>query len=1203
MSDACAGEQDLRRRRQRERILAAMAFAGGDLPEIIASRYRPIRLIATGGVGAVYEVEHARTGEHLALKVLLLGVGSSPEAIARFRREARASASIKSEHVVRVTDADVAPELGGAPFLVMELLDGMDLERAAAAAAPTPATVVKWLKQVAQAIDKAHGLGIVHRDLKPENLFLASAENRPAIVKVLDFGIAKMIEEGTGATGTGQILGTPKYMAPEQATPNAPTTPATDRYALGLIAYRLLLGESYYQGGVMSILGQLLHGQLQPPSERGSHFGSPFDAWFAKACHRNPENRFVSAFKQIEALAEAVGLPNVGGDRGDVTSSATGARSSVPQPETKTMGRPLPATNHVLPTQATPFVGREQELAELAGLLTDPGVRLVTIVGAGGMGKSRLAIEAGRLMSSGLAAFEEPLSGQDRFRGRVCLVELAPIGSPDLVVSAIAEAIGLQFYPGGEPRAQLLGYLRERTLVLVMDNFEHVLEAADLVDQILEAAPGVKMIATSRERLGLSREHLFGLSGLSVPDREAFQSAAHFSAIKLFAQSARRAKLDFDLTPEAVVDVARICRLVSGMPLGIVLAASWASLLSPKEIGDEIAASFDFLKTALRDVPERQHSLRVVFDHSWKMFGAEERAVFSRLSVFRGGFTRAAAQVIAGADLQALLALANKSFITRNAANGRYEIHELLRQYAESRLRDQPEEHDRTVDRYGAYFAAFLHGSEAGLKGPSPEIAANEIETELDNVRAAWSRLVERRQLEQVSVAIEALNLFYTLRSSFAEAEAAFKAAAQAFSVPRPERGSEGARLAGLALALQASHCDSRWRHQEAIALSVKALDLLEESRHPRETAYALFTWGFALVWAGSKQQGFEASERALDLYRTTDDRWGAARALNLVGLHYRDWAGPIKAEACYRESIAIQQSFGDRTIVMPHSLMGLGYVRTQQGDYAEGCRRLLEALAISEKRADRWCESLCLQNLAQAHKKMGEYETAEGFARRALVASRGIFDFAENWGHLTLAEILIEQGRLDEATEHYQTSLVSENPRTAATARRGLGDIAWGRGDVSEARRCFLESLAVFENLGTTWGIAETSNRLAYLACHEGQNPKARGYFRRALAFERQSWPFVIDVVAGIALLLVRIGESQCAAELLAFARHHSATERHTLVRRVEPLLAELVTTLPANELAAALERGKRLDIEALAHDALALMDDSVSIAGAATT
>ena len=281
------------------------------LPAVIASRYVPVRLIAQGGMGAVYEVEHERTGERLALKVLLSGVGASAEALGRFKREARASARIKSDHVVRVIDADVAPELGGAPFLVMELLEGRDLERQAAAERPTPGTVVDWLRQVAVAIDKAHRLGIVHRDLKPENLFLTSREDGTPIVKVLDFGIVKMTEDGTGATGSGQILGTPKYMAPEQVSSTTRITPAADRYALGLVAYRLLTGESYYWGDVLTILAQLLHEPLRRPSQRHPDLGIAIDAWFARACHRSPEERFASASEQVEALSGALGLPTM----------------------------------------------------------------------------------------------------------------------------------------------------------------------------------------------------------------------------------------------------------------------------------------------------------------------------------------------------------------------------------------------------------------------------------------------------------------------------------------------------------------------------------------------------------------------------------------------------------------------------------------------------------------------------------------------------------------------------------------------------------------------------------------------------------------------------------------------------------------------------------------------------------------------------
>ena len=283
--------------------------AASKLPGKLAGRYVPVRLIGRGGMGVVYEVEHALTGERLALKALPSGAGVSGDVLERFKREARASARIKSEHVVRVTDADVAPELDGAPFIVMELLDGTDLESETARARPAPALVVEWLRQVALAVDKAHGLGIVHRDLKPENLFLARREDGSPIVKILDFGIVKMIEEGSWVTASDEILGTPTYMSPEQATAGAPVTPAADRYALGLVAFRLLTGEAFHQGDVIAIIGQLLNEPLRVPSARHPELGRAFDVWFARACHRTPTERFASAGEQIEALAVALGVP------------------------------------------------------------------------------------------------------------------------------------------------------------------------------------------------------------------------------------------------------------------------------------------------------------------------------------------------------------------------------------------------------------------------------------------------------------------------------------------------------------------------------------------------------------------------------------------------------------------------------------------------------------------------------------------------------------------------------------------------------------------------------------------------------------------------------------------------------------------------------------------------------------------------------
>lgn len=265
-------------------------------------------------MGVVYEVEHEHTGERLALKLLFAqshpSAHPSGDTINRFKREARASARIKSENVVRVTDAGVASDVNGSPFIVMELLEGTDLDHLTKSEAQPAHTVIDWLRQVARALDKAHRLGIIHRDLKPENIFLAKRDDGSSIVKLLDFGIVKMLTEKSTTQG-GQLLGTPMYMAPEQINRDAATiTGATDRYALGLIAYKLLTGRHYREGEMLvQVVADVMRGRVASPSSRGSTLGKGFDRWFKRACHPEPEARFPTAGDQIEELASVLGLP------------------------------------------------------------------------------------------------------------------------------------------------------------------------------------------------------------------------------------------------------------------------------------------------------------------------------------------------------------------------------------------------------------------------------------------------------------------------------------------------------------------------------------------------------------------------------------------------------------------------------------------------------------------------------------------------------------------------------------------------------------------------------------------------------------------------------------------------------------------------------------------------------------------------------
>jgi serine/threonine-protein kinase len=318
---------------------------------VIASRYRVLRELGRGGMGAVFLAEHVHTGDHVALKLLLGHAAKDPTAVERFKREARASARIKSEHVVKVIDADVAPELDEAPFIVMELLEGCDLEKLLSARGKlAPAETVSLLAQAAVALDKSHAMGIIHRDLKPENLFLHRREDGSETLKIVDFGISKMIEgdvpdsQRAGLTSSGAMMGTPLYMSPEQAKGHVSEIgAATDVWAMGLIALRLLTNDKYWTAtSVAELMVQILSDPMPPPTKRWPSLAPAVDAWFARSCARKPAERFASVGEQVAALATALGLP----------ADAVSGRASTPRGSGTTSSAPP-----LLPIDVTP-IGR-----------------------------------------------------------------------------------------------------------------------------------------------------------------------------------------------------------------------------------------------------------------------------------------------------------------------------------------------------------------------------------------------------------------------------------------------------------------------------------------------------------------------------------------------------------------------------------------------------------------------------------------------------------------------------------------------------------------------------------------------------------------------------------------------------------------------------------------------------------------------------
>ena len=422
----------------------------------------------------------------------------------------------------------------------------------------------------------------------------------------------------------------------------------------------------------------------------------------------------------------------------------------------------LPTLPNNLPVQLTSFIGRETELASIKVLVSDVHNRLVTIVAPGGMGKTRLALEAAGQM---VLAFPQG----------VYFVALDRITSADLIVQTVAEVLPISLASKEDPKSRIIDYLRDKAILLVMDNFEHVLDGATLVQDILEAAPRVQILATSRAKLNLMSETIFTIDGLAVDEANPLEN----SAIQLFAQCARRTQPKFDLDAAVSPAVTRICRMVDGMPLAIVLAAAWIDTLSVDEIAVEIEKSIDILETKKRDVPGRQRSVRAVIESSWNQVDTAAQDLLKRLSVFRGGFTRAAVQEAAGASLRGLSQLVDKALLQRDPNTVRYSMHELLRQYAEEQLKLSVEEERSAHEAHARYFADFMQTCEMRLHDQRQRVALMEVEADLDNIRIAWNYWTDKQDASRLLEFIDGLFLFFEVRSSSIPAIQLFDAAAQ----------------------------------------------------------------------------------------------------------------------------------------------------------------------------------------------------------------------------------------------------------------------------------------------------------------------------------------------------------------------------------------------------------------------------------------
>jgi WD40 repeat protein/predicted ATPase len=771
-------------------------------------------------------------------------------------------------------------------------------------------------------------------------------------------------------------------------------------------------------------------------------------------------------------------------ERTSAIGSAADRADDAPQPSSQ------PAVVLGLPFQPTSFIGRDAELAEIATMLSDPACRLLTLLGPGGIGKTRLAIQ----VAAGHTA---------TFADGVAFVALTSVGTPSQIVSAIGVALNLSFAGQPDPTAHLLGYLRERHMLLVLDNFEHLLDGADLVSDILAGAPQVTLLITSRERLNLRTEWVFDVEGLSFPHQDPHTSAmpqsladlTNYSAVQLFVQRARQVEPELSVSETTLMAIVRICQHVAGIPLAIELAAAGLRTLPLAEIEREIGANLDVLLTTRRDVPIRHRSMRAVFDHSWNLLSEGEQALFSHVAVFRGGWTVDAAQQVAGATLAALTALVDKSLVRLSsaephsladrtapsaAAEPRFVLLEPLHEYAREQLATRGEA-EALRHAHASYYLALATEAAGQWYTPAVDAWIAKLHPESDNMRAAlqWAR-----DSGNHLVGLQLAGALWKFWQGYGYTSEGRGWLDQLLTLedPHPDATTLVARLSGL----QAAAWLAADQHDDT-----QATHLLEQSMLLRRALRETTAQTNPLVNAarqarteGQYQRATAALEDALSRYSELRERirqgsvnlglelFDLGQVLRVLGVVRREQGDFAQATALLQESLAMYRRFGEREGVA-FSLVGLADVARDQGDAARVREYGAESVSILRELRIQWMLGFALNNLAQAAHVAGD------LAQALALIDESVTLFRDLQAYSSLAEVLITQGHILRAQGHaaaaYNT--LSEALRFAwavgprlfvAASLEGLAGIEIARGEAQRTVHLLAAASALREQMGT---------------------------------------------------------------------------------------------------------------------------------------
>jgi len=702
-----------------------------------------------------------------------------------------------------------------------------------------------------------------------------------------------------------------------------------------------------------------------------------------------------------------------------------------------------------LPVQVTPFVGRQDELVQITHQLEQPECRLLNLVGPGGIGKTRLGIQAiSKLINTQYDV--------------ICYVPLVSHTNPLSLHNAIAEALNLSFNNPGDQLTQLKDYLRGRRTLLLLDNFEHLLQATPFLIELLDDIPGLRILLTSRERLNLHMETIFEVHGLPIPRDPNDPDFEQFSAVQLFIQSARRVQPGFTLHREDRSHIIQICSLVDGLPLGIELSSAWVRAISCQEIALSIQHNLDFLGSSSQDIPSRHRSLRAAFDHSWNLLSEEDRRTISKLSIFSDGFSSSAAEKIANATPTMLASYVDKSFLSRQSA-GWHLMPETLRTYVRQILAADSQEYERLSDAHGEYYLTYLISMLPKFAGQNGSSAIKELWSDASNIRLALNWAIDNQRWPLFYQSIDPLMTFFELQGRFREglensqkllqrietliAEKqphiyhslhgwegwfAFRSGFYQHSLEKVSlslefvrRQDDYAHIAYTLILLSEAHIRTG-KFDLALQEIEESLAIMEQHFDPDNSLLlgihgsGLSLYALILVLKNRLEDAQQATMMAADAFRRSGSRYGLIRLLDVQARLANKEKKFTEGLKLRLEQLAIAEEFNDRRCIAS-ALNNLGSTASALGDFQAAVNYLVKCAQISEESGDRQSNAICNNNLGYCTLQLNRPpEEALPYYKKSLTMFRAMNDtYGAFFTLRDISRAYVLAGQLDLARQH----------------------------------------------------------------------------------------------------------------------------------------------------------------------------------------